>query len=153
MTAKELAALIDGREIGHELTYDEERQAAESGLAALYVPDLDYAMISGAINGKLDDLSAFDRVYVTRDGIFASWRCNEDTRPVCPLFQWAMKRAIRVDTEFNRIGDPYCEFTADIPHVKFHTYLIDAYDFRQKEVFCVGIAFNVADLPGGCNGA
>lgn len=31
MTAKELAALIDGRESGMELTAEEERQAEESG--------------------------------------------------------------------------------------------------------------------------
>ena len=122
MTAKELAALIDGREAGCELTYDEERQAEESGLVVLYTPRADLTKLRGAIEDQIECARCFDQIYISRNGFLP---CEKHCSDNCSLYRAATKWAIELGAEFQVYGEPYCLFAVDIPHEEFRTYLID----------------------------
>lgn len=142
MTAKELAALIDGREPGRELTVEEERQAEESGLLALYMPAANLTLLSGAVKGCVYDVQR--GYYITRDGLFQ--HCDCSSMDSCPLARIALRNAVKVSAEYDPFGPgAYCKFDSETPHETFRTYV------GGDEAYCVGLVFRQEDLPGGCN--
>lgn len=140
MTAKELAALIDGRESGMELTAEEERQAEESGLLALYMPDASLTLLSGAVKGSVYD--PHSGYCITRDGLFP--HCDCKSTDSCPLARIALQNAVEVSAEYHVRGpEIYCKFDSETPHETFRTYVGNG-----AEAYCVGLVFRLEDLPG-----
>lgn len=124
MTAKELAAKLDGREYLHEITPEEEREAEANGLVAVYGYSDDNVELAGAIS---DEIGAWKGVvfHVDKDGeVFAG---EKDAPNKIEAF-WC-----RPDTE------AAWTFETEIPYETFNIY-------EDVELFCVGIVFGMEDL-------
>ena len=124
MTAKELAAKLEGREYLNEITPDEERDADANGLVVVYGYSDDNVELAGAIS---DEIGAWVGVvfHVDKDGeVFA----GEKDAPNKIEAYWCGQ-----DT------DAAWTFGTDIPHETFNIY-------EDGELFCVGIVFKMEDL-------
>ncbi len=138
MTAKELAALIDGREAGSELSASEEQQAAESGLLALYMPTANLTQLSGAVKGRAYDPKSV--WYIMRDGLFRGCGCEHQDG--CPLAEIALRDAIQVNAEYDFMAPgPFCVLSSDTPHETFRTCIGNG-----AETYCIGLVFHAEDL-------
>lgn len=135
MNAKELASLLNGREIMEEVTTDEERQAAESGLVVVFGYSDDNMEFRGAIN---DEVGCFDggTAYVTKNGLYDETECGAEDGPHCAAER---KAATPIKAVWHDEGGPCWTFETDIPHETFDIY-------EDGEVWCVGIVFSVEDL-------
>lgn len=124
MTAKELAAKLDGREYLNEITPEEEKEAESNGLVAVYGYSDDNVELAGAIS---DEIGAWKGVvfHVDKDGgVFA----GEKDAPNKIEAYWCGQ-----DT------DAAWTFGTEIPHETFNIY-------EDGELFCVGIVFKMEDL-------
>lgn len=135
MNAKELASLLNGREIMEEVTTDEERQAAEAGLVVVFGYSDDNMEFRGAIN---DEVGCFDggTAYVTKNGLYDEAECGIEDCPHCAAER---KAATPIEAVWHDEGDPCWTYETDIPHETFEVY-------EDGEVWCVGIVFSMGDL-------
>lgn len=135
MTAKELAAMITGREYGEEITQEEMNQAAEAGLVVVYGYSDDSAELCGAID---DEVGCYNGgiIRMTKSGVLLTPDCGRDD---CPYFGIAKRNAKTVAAKWHDDGNPCWSFDTDIPHETFEI-------FEDGELFCVGIVFSVEDL-------
>ncbi len=140
MTAKELAEMLSGREVGNETTPREERIAKDSGLVVVYGYSDDNVEFRGAIDaevGAYEDTT----IYITRDGLLDEPACNDAENCTCPYFK-AAKNAAKTITAIWRDGEePSRVFSTDIPHETF-TIMEDG------EPWCIGIVFSMEHLRG-----
>ena len=136
MTAKQLASLLNEREIMKEITSAEERQAADAGLVVVFGYSDDNMEFRGAIN---DEVSCFDggTAYVTKDGLF--FEPNVCHKSACPHYAAAKNTTKSIKAVWHDEGAPYWTFETDIPHETFDIY-------EDGEVFCVGIVFSKENL-------
>lgn len=135
MTAKELAALIAGREVGKEITIEEARRAAEAGLVVVYGYSDDNVEFVGAID---DEVGAYEgaTVYLTKAGILQEPDCGQDD---CPYYAVAKKMAKSIKAIWHDEDGPCWTFETDIPHETFTV-------IEDGEPWCVGIVFSVEDM-------
>ena len=135
MTAKELAEMLDGREYGDEITYEEEQLAKENGLVAVFGYSDDNAELRGAIN---DEVGCYDggEFYVTKAGLLYEPDCGDDR---CSYYRAAMSAAKKVKVIWHDEGYPCWTYDTEIPHEVFRTY-------EDGEYFCEGIVFSINDL-------
>ena len=91
MTAKELAEMLSGREVGEEIVMGEERDIKDAGLVVVYGYSDDNVEFCGAIN---DEVGSYDggTVYLTETGILESPSCECAEDCDCPYFDAARKR-------------------------------------------------------------
>lgn len=138
MTAKEIAAKLDGREYGHEITQDEERIAKESGLVVVCGYSDDGVEFYGAVD---DEAGCFGggTIYLNRDGLLHCPDCDPEWRG-CPYYKREKERAKAInavwcpsDTDFSWV------YETDIPHETFRI-------LEDGEHYCLGIVFSVEDL-------
>lgn len=136
MTAKELAALLDGNQYDKEITKEQEKQAAESGLVVVFGYSDDNVVLCGAID---DEVGAYDGTtfHVTREGVLWAPDCNCDE---CKYFEIAKRAATEIKAIWHNSGDPCWTFETQIPHETFRIY-------EDGELFCIGIVFSADDLP------
>ena len=138
MTAKELAEMLSGREVGEEIVMGEERDIKDAGLVVVYGYSDDNVEFCGAIN---DEVGSYDggTVYLTETGILESpsCECAEDCN--CPYFDAARKKAETIKAVWHDEGVPCWTFETDIPHETFNIY-------EDGELFCVGIVFSMEHL-------
>lgn len=137
MTAKEFAAMLDGREHGMEMSRYEEKQAAVAGLVVLYGYSDDNVEFRGAID---EEVGAWDgtTIYLNTAGVLLKPDCEDCNRGDCPYFSQALEKAKTIEAVWNSPGDPCWTFETDIPHETF-TIMEDG------EPFCVGIVFGMDD--------
>lgn len=124
MTAKQLAAKLDGREYLSEITPEEEKEAEANGLVAVYGYSDDNVELVGAIS---DEIGAWEGVvfHVGREGdVFAG---EKDAPNRIEAF-W-----------FGPDTDVPWTFRTGIPHETFNIY-------EDGELYCVGIVFRMGDL-------
>lgn len=135
MTMKEFAEMLSGREVGMEITVDEERQAEDAGLVVVYGYSDDNMEFSGAIGGEI---GAFEgaTVYVAKNGVFDESDCGIEDCPHCAA---ARKEAKAIKAVWHDEGGPCWTFETDIPHETFNIC-------EDGELFCVGIVLSVEDL-------
>ena len=140
MTAKELAAMLDGNECGDEISKDLARQAKAAGLVVVFGASDDLIELEGAIYDEIDGPGEF----------------RLDTEGLCP--EWDESDALTKDEAreyFRRentgctVEAIWCEdesfswtFTTDIPH---ETFIIN----EEGKKFCRGIVIALADLARG----
>lgn len=124
MTAKQLAAHLDGREYMKEITPEEEREAESNGLVVVYGYSDDNVELAGAIS---DEIGAWNGVvfHVEKDG---SYRVKDSDAPNKIRAVWCPE-----DTDFS------WAFETDIPHEVFRI-------LEDGEHFCLGIVFALSDL-------
>lgn len=135
MTAKELAAMLSGREVGHEITSTEAWQAADAGLVVVFGYSDDNMELRGAID---DEVGCYDggTAYLTKAGILQEPDCDTDD---CPYFAAVKSTAIAIEAVWHNFGSPRWTYETDIPHETFDIY-------EDGEVLCVGIVFSMENL-------
>ena len=140
MTAKELAAVLSGREYGMEISREEEREAKEAGLVVVYGYSDDSVELRGAIDAEA---GAYDgaTIFVTPAGLLEEPACDSAENCTCPYFKEKKKAAQAIEAVWGANGTPWT-FTTDIPHETFTV-------FEDGETFCVGIVFSMEDVKHG----
>lgn len=140
MTAKELAAVLSGREYGMEISREEEREAKEAGLVVVYGYSDDSVELRGAIDAEA---GAYDgaTIYITPTGMLEEPTCDNAEDCTCPYFAAAKKAAKEIKAVWCG-GQATWTFETDIPH---ETFTI----FEDGEAFCIGIVFSMEDVKHG----
>ena len=138
MTAKELAAMLSGREVGNEITVAEAVQAGDDGLVVVFGYSDDNMEMRGAIDAEV---GAFDgtTVYLTANGLLEEPACDCAENCACPYFISAKRAAKTIEAVWYNFGSPCWTYETDIPHETFDIY-------EDGEIWCVGIVFSVEDL-------
>jgi len=139
LTTKELAALLNGREIDDEITEAESKRAKENNLVVVYGASDDLMEFEGAI---YDEMGAYQgtTVRLNKNGIVDCPRdadrdiCYEN----CPYFHQVLKSAKTIKAIW---GERNIDWTyeTDIPHETFDI-------MEDGEVYCRGIVFSMDDL-------
>lgn len=136
MTSKELAALLDGNQYGYEITAEQKRLANEHNLVVVFGFSDDIVELCGKIYDEVGVLNG--RTFlVTRYGVMydPEWICER-----CQYFMAARKKAMSIRAVWNITGVAAWTFETQIPHETFRI-------FDGEELFCIGIVFDVNDLP------
>ena len=138
MNAKELAALLDGREYSRRTIDAYEAAMAEvSGLVILIGASDDNMDFHGAIR---DQIGCYDggTAYLTSAGLLTNECDDED----CPYFAKLKAQAATIEAVWADEATPYAwTYKTDIPHVTFEV-LEDGFPY------CRGIVFSLADVKG-----
>jgi hypothetical protein len=144
MATKEwLAALLNGREIGKEITKEEEQIARESGLVVLFGASDDLAEFRGAIEDEVNgyggrDIMILDGKLLPADAFDCGCEWAEAAE------QAALARAAEIESVWCEGKDgedgPLISWTyiTKIPHATFDV-------MEDGEVYCRGIVFDLAD--------
>jgi hypothetical protein len=134
MTTKELAALLDGREYGSEITEAESEMAEQYGLVAVFGASDDLMELRGAID---DEFGAFGgmTVHVTEGGLFEN-KCSSDD---CPYAADERGKSRTITAQHFKGGEAAWTFETDIPHETFDIY-------EDGDLFCKGIVFSLDAL-------
>lgn len=135
MTAKELTAMLDGREVLGEISRVESETAKEAGLIVVYGYSDDNVEFRGAID---DEVGAWESttVYLTPAGVLQEPDCGQDD---CPYFDLARSTAKTIKAVWHDEGSPCWTYETDIPH---ETFVI----MDDGEPWCIGIVFNIEHL-------
>jgi hypothetical protein len=133
MTAQALAALLNGREYREEITKEEVKIAAESGLVAVFGYSDDGMEFVGAIDEQVGCYNG-GTAYLTSAGLLTN-DCGSDD---CPHFSKMKAKAATIEAIFDKDGYTWVYETA-IPHETFE--IVD-----DGEKFCRGIVFAMADV-------
>lgn len=138
MTAKELAAMLSGREIGGEIFPEEEQIAKDYGLVVVYGYSDDNMELRGAIE---EEIGAYEGtvVYITAAGLLEEPACDSAEDCDCPYFVAAQKEAKAIEAVWHDEDGPCWTYETDIPHETFDIY-------EDGEVWCVGIVFSMEHL-------
>lgn len=140
-TTKTLAAILNGRQYGSEITDEEQRAAADAGLVVVFGYSDDNVELRGAIDAEV---SAYNGTIVRLDG--ADVLENDCENEACPHFERASARAPFFRALWDAPGAK-AAWTFDVrwPHSTF-TVLEDG------EPFCVGVVFALAAARGARGG-
>lgn len=143
MTTKELAEMLDRREVGEEIEWGEERDIKDAGLVAVYGYSDDNVEFRGTINHEVDSYDG-GTVYLTKNGILEGPACSCAEDCECPYFAKEREKAKTIKAVWHDEGGPCWTFETDIPHETF-TIMEDG------APWCIGIVFKLDDV--GCMGA
>jgi hypothetical protein len=128
----EFAKLLDGREIGNEITPAEEKQAKELGFVVVYGYSDDNAEFVGAIS---DEVGCYDggKIYLDKTGILEA--CEEE----CKYYKAAKEACKAIEAVWCGEGDYSWAYETDIPHAEFEI-------LEEGEKYCRGIVFDINSL-------
>ena len=135
ITAKELAAQLEGINYRSRLNKNLLEQAKASGLVIVYGMSDDLMEFDGAIREELDAYGG-TTAYISPEGLLQNDCAEHD----CPYFKKIMKRAATIDALWAQELEYSWTFRTEIPHEKFE--IID-----DGEPYCRGIVFRLADVP------
>lgn len=131
MTPKKLASLLNGRQIGKEITKDEEKLAFYNELVVIFGASDDLVELRGAIN---NEVGAYGSTMVCfLNGELLERECEDET---CPHEEKLYNKSKKVLAEF---GDEGWNFTTSIPHETFNI-------MEEDQIFCKGIILHLRDL-------
>lgn len=132
MNKEELAALLNGREYGEEITKEEIQKAAQSGLVAVYGYSDDNMEFDGAIE---DEIGCYGggTAYL-KDGKILANECNDSE---CPYFAEQLKTAFTITAIWDSDGYSWT-YQTSIPHATFDI-------LEGGEKYCRGIVFKTID--------
>jgi hypothetical protein len=134
MDKREFAAILNGREMGEEITGREIMQAKECGLVVVFGYSDDNTEFCGAIN---DEAACYGGriIYLNRTGIFEG--CEHDK--YCKYVNAAREQCKTIEAIWGDGGDYSWTYKTDIPHATFEI-------MEDGEPFCRGIVFDIKDL-------
>jgi hypothetical protein len=136
LTKETLAAMLNGREYGEEITADECKAALDSGLVVVFGYSDDNVELRGAIDAEV---GAYDgtTLHFDTSGLLQN-KCGDDD---CPYFAESLETAkrIKVKPDYSGNGDYLWQFETEIPTAAFEI-------MEGAEKFCKGIVFALADL-------
>ena len=133
MTKEELANLLNGREIGNEITNGEASEAQKSGLVVVYGASDDLMEFDGAI---ADEAGCYEgrTVYILDGALVGEDACSAR----CKWFKAALKNAKTIKAIWGENGYSWT-YKTDIPHATFDV-------LEKGEKYCRGIVFNLLDV-------
>jgi hypothetical protein len=133
MEAKELAALLNGRQYTQEITNEEAAAAKAAGLVVVFGASDDLMEFRGAI---YDELGAWNgtTAHLTSSGLLTNDCDNED----CPHFEKLKATAKTIEACWDEEGYSWI-FKTDIPH---ETFIIKE---EGSPDYCRGIVFKLSD--------
>ena len=133
MTYTELAALLNGREYGNEITDDEAKKAKDDGLVVVFGGIDDLIYLVGSCHEEVDAGNS-QTIYLNVDGVLR----NSCEYIDCPYFKKLMKLATPLSQIWNQ--DDYAWiYETTIPHATF-----DIFDAGEK--YCRGIVFSLLNI-------
>lgn len=137
MNIKEFASMLNGREIGGELSRDEAKQAKSFGFVVVYGASDDLMEFDGAIT---EEVCCFDggTVYFDRDGLFPM----DDACDECKMYQRALKACKTIEALWDSENGFSWSYKTDIAHETFDI-------MEDGEPYCRGVVFDMAALGGG----
>lgn len=142
MTKEELAALLNGREYGDEITPVECAKASAAGLVVVFGYSDDNVELRGAME---DEVGMYDggRLSITSEAeIVPSWESidHDDEDAAREYFRVTALPLKYIDCEFSPSDEELTwRYTTDIPHATFDV-------MEDGDKYCRGIVFSVADL-------
>jgi hypothetical protein len=143
MTAQEFAALLNGREYGHEITKAEEERAHIAGLVVVFGHSDDNVELRGCIN---DEVGAYDgtTLRITKSGhLLPDWESvnHDDEDEAQEYFRKKFAGVRTIEAVWCPAGDPGLSWAYEttIPHA---TFLIN----EDGGPFCRGIVFHLSDV-------
>ena len=141
MTAKTLAALLNGREIGDEITEAEAAQAEAAGLVVLFGASDDLAEFRGAIDDEADCYNRGDLFIVaTANGAKLLEPHDDDCECEYCGFESLKTKTVKIEAVWCESPDYSWAYKTDLPHAEFDIV-------EGKEKYCRGIVFSVKDIP------
>ena len=135
MDAKKLAARLDGRQMGSEITEEEEALAREAGLVVVFGCSDDNVELMGAIDAEVPAYNG-TAVYLGPNGLLVNG-CDDDR---CPYFLRERERAPRFKAKWNDGDGAAWSYEVPWPHETFRV-------MEDGDLFCVGVVFALADVP------
>lgn len=138
MTKEELAALLNRREYGKEITDAEEAQAKAAGLLVIFGASDDLTELRGAIS---DEAGAYDGAVhqIDSEGFVPSWESVEhDDEESCAAYFKRKGSGIVVEAKWDWKGYSWWIETA-APHAAFDI-------MEDPDTYCRGIVLAVSDL-------
>ena len=134
MNAKELAGILNGCQIGDEISKDIEQKAKENNLVIVFGASDDLMEFRGAINDELDAYEG-STAYLDEFGLLLN-KCDND---VCPYFEMAKQHAKTIKSVWCATKEYAWTFETSLPYFKF-----DIIEDDYK--YCQGIVFSMANI-------
>lgn len=135
MKKEELAALLNGREYGDEMTKAEELEAKQSGLVIVFGYSDDNAEFRGVISDEVG--ASGDRlIYFNHNGLLK----DHEDRCECPYcgYEAAKQLCKSIWPKWSVLGYSWM-YHADFPHATFDI-------MEDGNTYCRGIVFSMEDL-------
>lgn len=138
-TIKEVAAMLNGREYGSEVSPREETEFKHAGIVVVYGYSDDCVEFEGAVNTEIGIWR--DDSIPLLNGVPFDVPCTTDEfeDSYCPLLKDVAKRLKYIEAKFGING---WEFDADFPHEKFTI-------IEDDEPCGVGLVYSLTDLTEG----
>jgi hypothetical protein len=136
MTKKEWAEKLNGREIGDELSRDEEKQLANDNLIVIFGASDDLMEIRGKIN---DEVSCYEGGFANFiNGELYQAECDDEC---CPHEHRLQEKCFTVEASWG--GDTVYSwiYKTEIPHQTFNI-------FEEGKLYCAGIIFDHDEICG-----
>lgn len=134
MTKEKLAAMLNGREYGNEITQEEENAAKAAGLVVVFGYSDDNAELRGAIYEEIGVADEGSEIFVNKTGLLTNECENEE----CPYLEELKKQCAVIEPLWDKEGYSWIYKTA-IPHATFNIV-------EDGEKYCRGIVFSLADV-------
>lgn len=132
MNPKEIAERLNGREIGKEVSLDEEKELKAAGLIVVFGASDDLMEFRGAIN---DEVGCYDggKAYLapTGGGLLKN-ACDDDD---CPYFASIKEASMVIEAVWNFDGYSWL-YETEIPHETFDI-------MEDGEKYCRGIVIAI----------
>lgn len=132
---KEFAKLLDGRQIGDEVSRELSQLAMENNFVIIHGASDDLAIIDGAISDECGGLYNGGEIAFV-DGDIFSKECDDDD---CPHESRIWDQAIKVEAEWCAKDKPCWSYTTSIPHEKFSI-------LEDGQAWCEGIVFKIESI-------
>ncbi len=140
MNAKQLAALLNGREYLHEITDEEAEQAKSAGLVVVVGASDDLIEFRGAI---FDEGDCYDGGTILFDarGVIPSWESASESEESAKDYFERKAKARTIEALWAKEPRYSWTYKTDIPHETFEIV-------EDGEPYCRGIVFSLSDLGG-----
>lgn len=140
MTKEQLAALLNGREYGDEITTAEEKDAKAARLVVVFGYSDDNVELRGFIN---DEIGACEGAtfHVSPQGLVQDWdsfRANAESEAEFQAYFAKKVGALPITANWDSEGY-YWTYTTSIPHATFEI-------MEDGDRFCRGIVFSMDEL-------
>lgn len=134
MTVEEVAKMLNGRECRGEVSDEEEKKIADSGIVVVFGASDDLCEFRGAI---CDEAGCYDggEVLVTRGGLVEP---HDDCECDYCGYETSISEAQVINAKWHD-GDIAWTYETEIPHKTFDV-------MEDDEVYCRGIVFKLEDL-------
>lgn len=137
LTPQELAARLDGREIGEEITKQDARDAKAAGLVVVYGASDDLIEFEGAISDEYG-ASDGDIFRIDGDGVFQDFDSGDDIDSMRAWFARERTPKGEIMARWDTQGYSWM-YETTIPHATFEIV-------EGPDTYCRGIVFALADV-------